>query len=508
VLTFPNLERMAQWDVVIVGAGLAGLTAANQLVKKNPEFKVLVLEGKDRVGGRTVTLSLKAANGVDQWDLGGQWVGRTQHHVLELIKELELEIIPQYTTGTKFYQLGGAHAKISSYSSSIPTLSLLALIDLQLLLWKVDKLRKMVPPENPNACPQALKFDSMTVETFKQNNLWTQKSAKDAMDVACKSLFGIECRQLSFLYFLLYASAAGGLMPLIEATKWSAQEYKIKGGAQQLSELLADRIGRGNILLSSRVSHILQNKDSVVVRTEDATFSCKRVIVTCPPHLAAKIHYEPSLPSKRESLTQNMPVGHYIKFIITYPTAFWREKGYSGEIVCNGCFDSPLSFTFDATSSTGNPALVGFIAAGQALEWSQKTFEERKDGVINGLVKFLGPEAAAYIQYTEKDWSQEPYSGGCPVNVMVPGMITYFHPYLRKPCGSFKNIGFNRFLSFKRREYFLSSLTFKFQLIHFQDYNRIHWAGTETATAWCGYMSGAIQSGIRAANEVLRHINP
>ncbi|TNN55974.1 Amine oxidase [flavin-containing] A [Liparis tanakae] len=185
-----------------------------------------------------------------------------------------------------------------------------------------------------------------------------------------------------------------------------------------------------------------------------------------------KIHYQPALPSQREFLTQNMPVGHLIKFIITYQTAFWKEKGFSGEIVAGSSTGCPFCVTFDATSPSGNAALVGFIAGQQASQWSSKEGGERRKAVLSSLVQYLGLEAASFIHYEEKDWAKEDYSGGCPVNVMAPGMLTYYHPSLRKPCG------------------------------------RIHWAGTETATLWCGYMSGAVQAGQRAALEVLADLCP
>ncbi|TTC59072.1 Amine oxidase [flavin-containing] A [Bagarius yarrelli] len=213
----------------------------------------------------------------------------------------------------------------------------------------------------------------------------------------------------------------------------------------------------------------------------------------------AQIQYRPALPMERQRLAQCMPVGHMTKFIITYPTAFWKQKGFSGEIVAHPSKSCPFGVTFDATSSSGSPALVGFIAGVQACYWNNREMEDRRHAVVSSLVKYLGLEAASYIHYEEKaltlkslkllrlvnqkpsekrrlkcqkDWAQEEYNGGCPVNIMVPGMLTFYHPGLRKPCG------------------------------------RIYWAGTETATQWCGYLSGAVQSGQRAALEVLADVSP
>uniref|UniRef100_A0A3Q3WDR5 monoamine oxidase n=1 Tax=Mola mola TaxID=94237 RepID=A0A3Q3WDR5_MOLML len=178
-----------------------------------------------------------------------------------------------------------------------------------------------------------------------------------------------------------------------------------------------------------------QDAEWARVTTATNTYLCRAVIVTCPPHLASQSTSPPLCQLPERIPTQNMPVGHMIKFIITYQTAFWKEKGVSGE----------TSVTSDATSPCGNAALVGFIAGQQDSLWSSK---ERRKTVLSSLVKYVGPEAPSFIHYEQKDWAKEDYCGGCPVNVMAPGLLTYYHPSLRKPFG------------------------------------RIHWAGTETATQW------------------------
>ncbi|KAM8872030.1 putative flavin-containing monoamine oxidase A isoform 1-T1 [Synchiropus picturatus] len=463
-----NAEK---WDVVIVGAGLSGLTAAHLLKKRLPGLGILILEAKDRVGGRTLSMDIPAASGSDRWDFGAQWVGSSQTHILELIEELNLKTYPQFTTGKAVQHIGGPDAKVNTYQTSIPAMSLLALLDLTQLLWKMERLCATVCISDPTKTPGALEFDSMTLHSYIEKHAWT-KELKEEMGVCSRTVFGVEPSQMSFLYFLMYAAAAGGVLPLLESTPGSAQELKIVGGTQQLSEHLAESVGWKNVRLGSAVTAIWQEAEWAQVKTATETFFTRAVIVSCPPHLAAKMNYKPSLPVQREFLTQNMPVGHMIKFIITYHKAFWKENGFSGEIVAGSSTGCPFSVTYDATSPNGNAALVGFIAGKQASQWSNKELAERRRLVVASLIQYFGPEAEFFVHYEEKDWAVEEYSGGCPVNVMMPGMLTYYHPSLRKPCG------------------------------------RIHWSGTETATKWCGYMSGAVQSGKRAALEVLADLSP
>ncbi|XP_047228580.1 probable flavin-containing monoamine oxidase A isoform X2 [Girardinichthys multiradiatus] len=390
----------------------------------------------------------------------------TQTHIMELIKDLGLEVYPQFNVGKKVLHVGGPTCKVRMYRTSIPALSPLLLLDFSQLLWKINRLCRTVCVQDLLRTPNAAELDSMTLHSYIEKNAWTQEM-KEQIGVCSRSVFGVEPCQMSFLFFLMYAAAAGGLLALLESTPGCAQEFKIKGGTQQLSECLAQRVGWKNVRLGSAVMAIWQDAEWARVMTTNDTFLCRAVIVTCPPHLAAKIQYQPALPSMREFLTQNMPVGHMMKFIVTYQTAFWKEKGFSGEIVAGSSTHCPFCVTFDATSPRGSPALVGFISGQQATLWSTKEAGERREAVLSSLVKYLGPEAASCIHFEEKDWAKEEYSGGCPVNVMAPGLLTYYQPSLRKPCG------------------------------------RIHWAGTETATQWCGYMSGAVQAGQRAALEVL-----
>ncbi|XP_051764365.1 amine oxidase [flavin-containing] A isoform X2 [Ctenopharyngodon idella] len=407
-----------QFDVVVVGAGLSGLSAARRLQKRNAQLRVLVLEARDRVGGRTVSEDLPAANGVDQWDMGGQWVSSSQTHVMELIQELGVEVFPQYTEGKKVHHMGGPHSKIKTYASSIPSYSPLILLDFTQILWRIDRLTKTISVEDPMSSPNAELYDSMTLYSFMEKHIWSTQ-VKEEISLCSRIVFGLEASQVSFLYFLMYSAAAGGTLRLLETTPGSGQELRVKGGTQQLSEKLVEQIGAERVRLGAAVTTICQDSENIKVTTSAGTVTCKAVIVACPSHLAAKIHFEPALPAERQSLIQCLPMGHMTKFIVTYPT-----------------------------------------------------MEERRDAVISSLVKYLGPEASTYIHYREKEWAKEEYSGGCPVNVMTPGMLTYYHPSLRKPFG------------------------------------RIHWAGAETATQWCGYISGAIQSGQRAAMEVLAQMCP
>lgn len=462
-------------DVVVVGAGLSGLSAAYKLLRQAPGLEVIVIEAKDRIGGRTITQELTAANGRDFWELGGQWVGSCQPHIMQLLAELNLKTYEQYTKGTKFMFL--RDNTIRTYKSTIPSLGVAATVDLGLFMFKVERMIRQVSIDDPSACPNAEKWDAITVEAFLQQSLWTQ-GAKDAVDAAIRTIFGTECSQISMLYFLAYASAAGSLQQILEATPGSAQEFKVEGGSQGICRKLVERIGSEKIWLSEPASSIVQNSKEVIVKLKSGkSIHCGRCIMATPPTETLRIEFNPPLPTEKVELWKRMPVGHIIKTIVTYEKAFWRDKGFSGEIVATEgnlmeCENQPLGLVYDATSANGNPALVIFISGKPATIWGNVSFEERQAAVKKSLSMFFGPECMSPLDYAEKDWSKEVYNGGCPVYTVTPGVMSYFASGMR------------------------------------DSFERIDFAGTESATVWCGFLNGAVQSGYRAAAKVLYHIRP
>lgn len=464
------------YDIVIIGGGISGLTAAHELKKKAGHLKIAILEAKDRVGGRTLTVSLKAAQGTDQWDLGGQWVGTTQTHILSVLGELGLQTYPQFSEGKKLGQLGSE--KISVYNE-IPHVGKwflrkpLETLDRILVLKKMEDMSKRISSENPFADPDARYWDTKTVSQFVKETCMT-RTVRDSIETICQEVLGQRPTRVSLLYFLLYGRAAGSWKTLVEAAGDGAQGFKVDGGTQQISTLLAGKVGWDNIFLNHPVSKIVQDEDGVEVFTRNGgCFSCKRLICSIPPQQAGVIEYVPALPEEKIQLFNGFPMGNLSKVILTYAKPFWREMGFSGEVEATGKtkdpkFLNPIIETYDATSHRGNPAIVAFIN----VEWWRKSKEERRQGVLKDLSRFFGPEAMHPIEYAEKNWSEEPYNGGCPVACMPPGNMENYALTIRAPTG------------------------------------KIHWAGTETATQWIGYMSGAAESGLRVAHEILHHLQP
>lgn len=443
-------------DVVVVGAGLSGLCAARRLRAEGAS--VIVVEARDRVGGRTRTERI----GQGTFDLGGQWIGPGQERVHALADGLGIQTFPTYTDGKKVLEVEG---KVTTYKRTIPAMSLANLIQMQGALSYLKRVRQRVSPTAPMTAEGADTLDAETLETWRSRFVKSSK-INAVMDAAIRTIFGAEPRELSALYFLMYLNAGGGMLSLAEA-RGGAQQDRFIPGAQSISGALAKQLG-SSVRLGLPVRKLVQARDGVEAVSTAETIGGRFAIVAVPPALAGRIEYEPSVSVGRDQVTQRFAMGAAVKVLITYERAFWREAGYSGEVVSS---DGPLSVVYDNTSHDGRqPALVGFVVGSQARQWTAQPSADRQRRVIGALERYFGEEARLFQEYRELDWGAEPWSRGCPVGGLPPGVLTHSFAHLRKPEG------------------------------------RIHWAGTEAATEWIGYMEGAVQSGERAADELLRRL--
>jgi monoamine oxidase len=441
-------------DVVVVGAGLAGLVAARQLSASGRSVRVL--EARDRVGGRTVNASIGAGKVVE---MGGQWVGPTQDRVLALARELGVETFPTYYEGRNILELGG---KLRSYKGTIPRLSPLVLLDIERVRRRLRKLAGEVSAEAPWTAADAEKFDSQTLHSWIVKRTRT-KRARALLEVAVGTVLGTSSAEPSLLWMLSYVKSAGGFDALID-TEGGAQQDRFRGGSQEISTRLAAALGDA-VVLGAPVRRIAQDGAGVVVEAEGLTARAQRAIVAVPPPLAARIAFSPSLGGQRDQLQQRMAHGALTKCAAVYPEPFWRERGLTGQAVSDA---GPITTTFDNSPPDGSPGvMLGFVAGPEAIRHARRPEAERRRLVLDCFVRLFGEEAAHPGIYHEVAWAEEEWSRGGPVCSPSPGALSAYGEALRRPAG------------------------------------RIHWAGAETATVWCGYMDGAVRSGERAAEEAL-----
>jgi monoamine oxidase len=395
----------------------------------------------------------------DVVDLGAQWIGPTQDRVSALAREFGLHVFPQYSTGAKVLSLGG---KISRFTGAIPKLSIFSLLALDRMVRKLDAMVAQVPLDAPYTAKRAAEWDGITVEGWKRTAVRT-RAARSVLDVSVRAIFAAEPAELSFLYFLFYLRSGGGLVNLTQIDG-GAQQTRLAEGTQALCVRLAAGLG-DRVILNAPVNAILQQEDAGSVRSAAGVYRARRMIVAIPPTLAARIAYDPPLPPGCDQLMQRMPMGSVVKCVAFYEHPFWRDDGFSGEAIAD---TGPVTVTFDdSPEDGGSGALVAFLLGDQAKRWGARPAAERKAAVLDALARFFGPEAREAMAFVELDWVSETWSRGGYAALLPPGVLTSCGATLRAPAG------------------------------------RIHWAGAETARAWNGYMDGAIESGERAADEVL-----
>jgi monoamine oxidase len=456
-------------DVVVVGAGLAGLTAARQVVARGRS--ALVLEARDRVGGRVLAHALP---GGSYSELGGMFTGPTQGHIQALARDLGVGFYPTYNTGNNVFIGGDGRREEFPSDTPLGTAPADPLVapDIALAVAQLDEMATDFPVDAPWTSPHAEEWDRQTLDTWLREHTSGNPEFMAVTSAATEAIFGCEPRELSLLYTVFYIAASGnegnqGTFERNFNTADGAQEKRFRGGAQLVPERMAAQLG-DRVLLEAPVRQIDQTGTGVTVRSDDLIVNAQRAIVAIPPTLAGRIFYEPALPPLRDQLTQHMPQGSLMKFEAVYPTPFWRAKGLTGQVVSE---NGPVKVTFDVSPQSGTPGIMmGFIGGHEARVWEQRSATSRRNAVLDQFAHFFGNEARAPQQVVEFNWSTEVWNRGCPVAVLGPGTLLDFGAELRKPAG------------------------------------RIHWAGTETSTYWNGYMDGAVRSGKRAAAEVLARL--
>jgi monoamine oxidase len=213
---------------------------------------------------------------------------------------------------------------------------------------------------------------------------------------------------------------------------------------------------------------VRQDDYGVHVRANGVEFHGSKLIMAIPPVLLQNITCSPAWPAHKVQLFQRMPMGAVWKCYAIYPKPFWRDSGLNGLVASNR---GHTRLVFDNSPADGSKGiLMGFVLADEAREFSMLSPEERQESIQSSLVNYFGPDAKFPELYTDHGWQEEEWSQGCYAAMMAPHTLSTMGRHLRTNFG------------------------------------HIHFAGTETAEEWNGYMEGAVRSGYREAGNILRMI--
>jgi monoamine oxidase len=443
-------------DVAIVGAGFAGLAAARALQAAGAS--AVVLEARDRVGGRV--LNEPIGDGVVV-EVGGQWIGPTQTRIAELAAELGLETFATNVEGSNVIEWRG---RLRRYPGTIPRINPLVLVDVLRAQRKLNRMAAQVPLDRPWTAPKAAEWDGQTGATWFKRNLLT-RGGRDLLQIGTEVVWAAQPEDVSLLDVLFYIHSAGRLELLLD-TAGGAQQDRFVGGSQLVAIRLAEQLGPGVVIHEAPVRRIEQSPDGVTLRADgDVAVRARQAVVAIAPPLAGRIVYDPPLSGYRDQLTQRMPLGTVAKCMAIYDEPFWRADGLTGQ----GLSDTgPVKTTFDNSPPGGSPGvLLGFLEGRQARDLGRVSAQERRAAVIDCFTRLFGPRAARPSGYVERLWAEEEFSRGCYGGNLPTGAWTAYGEALRAPIGP------------------------------------IHWAGSEVAEVWSGYMEGALRSGEAAAAAAL-----
>ncbi|KAH8592004.1 flavin-containing amine oxidoreductase [Bisporella sp. PMI_857] len=446
---------MVSYDCIVVGAGYSGLAAAKAL--KEAGKSVILLEARDRVGGRAKSVPLADGN---YWDCGASFLGKQQLLLAGFAKEFKVETYPVPRQGKLSLS---HHGKAKTYAGFIPPVKLWEAIDAGLWVYKFEKLCEKVNLEEPWKTPNAKELDNTTVEQYMNKSTWT-KSARELANMGFESLLGTNPANISLLYAMFFFKSNVNFTIACTSEGGAQHEY-FNGGGQAIPNKIREYLTEEIVHLQEPAQSVKYDDTGVDVTTPKETYRGRRVIFAIAPPLLKGISFNPELPSEKKSLIENMPMGNYIKCFATYKTRFWADKGLRGEGTNTTGYGT---VTYDSTPISGSPPkLQSFVVGTKCPEFLALSEEQQRSVILAELALAFGDEALKPEKFFVHTFIGEEYSMGCPVANPAPGVLTSIGEWIRKPIGC------------------------------------IHWAGTETSTQFNGYMEGAIFAGQRAAREVI-----
>jgi len=448
-------EQLAA-DVCVIGAGYAGLTAALRLQQAGRS--VVVVEARDRVGGRIWTEPLPDGTPVDR---GGAWLGPRHDAIFGLAREFDVDTYKTYVAGAHLLVDGD---RIRRYTGLIPKISPAAVATIGLAQLRLDRMAKQLPVQTPWTAARAAEWDQRSVGSWLRHSGIRRGIGRDLFEMAVRGLMTGDLDDASLLHLLFLIRAHGSIGTLFSIED-GAQENLVAGGAGTIAHRIAARLG-GAVRLGVPVRSVTQRGDGVVVGGDGLEVSAPHVVVTVPPELVLEIAFDPVLPADRRTLYRNAVAGPETKTLVVYDAPFWRADGYSGQSSEPG---SASEVTIDATPRDGTPGVLASFTFGPVASRTDAMDPGvRRDAVLAALAARFGPRAGVPAAFVETAWWTEEWTRGCSFAHLRPGILSRYGPLLREPWG------------------------------------RVHWAGTETATVSHGAIDGAVRSGARAAAEVLQ----
>lgn len=433
------------------------MAAAADLVGRGKD--VVVLEARDRVGGRVGSITHEG----QLIEIGGQWVSPGNDSMHELIAEAGCELAgPQ--AGALLIRSQGSVFRSAPAPDRSHALTPFELADLGQGVLRFRRLAERIQNDRTWAAANTAWLGQPLTRWVKAN-LRTPAAQQDFAAVLAK--VAEDLGESISLGDALALSIQGTDLESLFTVSGGLKLRRVVGGMHQVADLLADKLGE-RVRLGQVVTAIDHDADQVVVHTESGeSYQARRVLVTLPPWLALQLDYNPPLPAWRDEVGQRQTPGNVIKAFVIYDKPWWREQGLGGQISAD---EGAVRVTFDISEPGGPGLLMGFFEGVEASSMSPRSVTVRQRAFIESLVAVLGPDAQRPHHYVDYDWGADQYTRGCHTPHFAPGVWSVNGQLLAEAAGA------------------------------------IHFAGAEYVGKYNGYLEGAVRSGRDEAKAIVREL--
>lgn len=398
-------------DVCVIGAGIAGLMAADRLTSFG--FTVDVYEAQDNFGGRIKDALHEDGNRIE---LGANWFSSQQKYITSQIERFKLDVIKTENSGN---HLIFWNKKRSSFKGVIPTIGFIKNADILQGMTRFDLA--VAKLKDKKLWDKSLsKYDKLSFGQWIDSTLYT-RMGREFFQMVSEMVFGVESHMVSFLHVLNYANRSTSLTSLISVVN-GHQEFRFKNGPSDLCRSLAESIGTKKIFLNNPVKSISINENgSVDVNSEKLIGTYKVALCAMPPPAVKQIMFEPPRSIPRERFLQTSPMGRVIKIQIIYEKPYWLEKGFSGQVMSNLY---PISYTIDNSPPDHNcGVLAAFVCTSQAEKFmSPET--NRKQTITRAINNLFGINFPEPKEILIEDWAENKWIGGSYGAYSPPGVLS------------------------------------------------------------------------------------
>ena len=392
-------------DVVIIGAGPAGLTAARRLSQAGKT--VAVLEARDRVGGRTWSDTIDGTF----LEIGGQWIAPEQTAIQDLAAELGLELFQRHRDGDSVFidKEGNRHRFTGDFPVKPETLE-----EMRKLRAELTRLSLEVDPAAPWEHPRAAEYDEITFDAW----LRAQSDDAEARLIIGNFISGAMLTKpkhsFSLLQAIFFGASAGSFENLVDED--ILLDKRVVGGMQSVSIRIAEELGSENVFLDNPVRELHWEDTAegapatVTAITDHLRVSARHAILAVPPNLYSRIQYVPALPRIQQIAHQHHSMGLVIKVHASYDRPFWREQGLSGTGF--GYYNVVQDIYDNTNHRDERGTLVGFIVEHDAEKVWALPEDERRETILNSLAEYLGDEARNPLAFYLSDFGAEEWTRG------------------------------------------------------------------------------------------------